>query len=812
MKTKYFFHYVFLATLAAAFSFAMSIAEKRDELETTKSTETDRQELRVIHEAIAEKRDELNKVYQEMQGKLLYDEKGQNGAEVNIEIASQYKDKILKLRKEISALEEEWRALATETKNGEFEGLWHEPDTTVGQLVLDYASNDFVYLMPPEVAGMKVSVSSRLSVPKASWGGMLDLILSSVGVGVKQIGPFIKQIYFLRLSQSGVFQITENRELLITLPQEAKVAFVCSPSSGDLRRIVQFLEKFVPAEQVTVQIIGGQLVLVGPVRDIADVMKVYDFVASPKRAQEHRIVTFKGLDCEEVAKVLTSIFEGDSSSATTTEPGADGKPTMFMPQENSFGFRIIALKCPASSLFLMGNHEQIEKAREIIKEIEASIGEVQEKSIYYYACRHSDAEELAKVLSQVYARMVGAPQQGGGGPLESRGSSKFDFMNVQKEMIQAREHAEDSLIVESSPISTKSLGSSSNPVVSENFIIDQKTNSIIMVVEKYIEPKLKELLHRLDVPKKMVQIDVLLFEKRVSDSSSMGLNLLRTGDAATDKHKDWITWNDPKSTKKKKHSKKERDNDHEKGILEYFISRGAHGILPAFDLAYQFLMGQEDIQINANPTLTTVNQTPAKMAVVDQISINTGVVEMDDDHVKDSYSRAEYGITIQITPTVHSKIDEDGAEGPKDVTLATDIIFDTTQSDKHDRPNVTRRNIKNEVRVLDGESVILGGLRRKNSSGAQQSVPFLGEIPFFGKLFSSSTLSDATTEMYILLTPHILPDDHEKWVSARYQELMRRPGDTPEFLHEVLEAKNQAKFVLMERSMRMIFGKPDVMQ
>jgi hypothetical protein len=66
--------------------------------------------------------------------------------------------------------------------------------------------------------------------------------------------------------------------------------------------------------------------------------------------------------------------------------------------------------------------------------------------------------------------------------------------------------------------------------------------------------------------------------------------------------------------------------------------------------------------------------------------------------------------------------------------------------------------------------------------------------------------------MYILLTPHILPDDHEKWVSARYQELMRRPGDTPEFLHEVLEAKNQAKFVLMERSMRMIFGKPDVMQ
>ena len=333
-----------------------------------------------------------------------------------------------------------------------------------------------------------------------------------------------------------------------------------------------------------------------------------------------------------------------------------------------------------------------------------------------------------------------------------------------------------------------------------------------MVVEKYIEPRLKELLNRLDVPKKMVKIDVLLFEKRVSDSSSIGLSLLRTGDAATDHSKEWVTWNSPNSTKKKKgkHDKdKDKENDVENGILEFFISRTTHGGLPPFDLAYQFLLGQEDIQINANPTLTTVNQTPAKMAVVDQISINTGVVEMDDEHVKDSYSRAEYGITIQITPTVHSKLDEDGAEGPKDVTLVTDIVFDTMQSDKHDRPNVARRNIKNEVRVLDGESVILGGLRRKNSGGSQRSIPFLGEIPILGKLFSSSTLSDATTEMYILLTPHILPDDHAKWESERYQELMRRPGDTLEFFRDVMEAKSQTKKMVMERSLRMIFGSPD---
>lgn len=810
MSHKFLLHSLFIATITVSFSFAMTIAEKREMLKTTQTNETDRQELKVIHEAIAEKREALNKVYREMQEKLLYDAKEGTLDDAKTALAAKYKETILQLRKEILALEEEWRSLSSDSKDEEFEGLWHQPDTTVGQLVIDYASNDFVYLMPPEVAGMKVCVSSRLSVPKASWGEMLDLILASVGVGVRQIGPFVKQVYFLRLAQSGVFQITEDREILVTLPQEARVAFVCSPPSGDLRRIVQFLEKFVPAEQVTVQIIGGHLVLVGPVRDIIDVMKVYDFVASPKRAQEYRIVTFKGLDCEEVAKVLTSIFEGESSSIST-EAGPDVKPNMFMPQETSFGFRIIALKYPASSLFLMGKHEQIEKACEIIKDIEASIGEVQEKSIYYYACRHSEAEELGKVLSQVYSRMVGLPSKGGSGDGESRGAPKFDLMTQQKEWIDAREHAEDSLIVESSPISTAPPKSSSSTVISENFIIDQKTNSIIMVVEKFVEPKLKELLQRLDVPKKMVQIDVLLFEKRVSDSSSIGLNLLRTGDAATDKNKEWVTWNDPKTSKlhgSKKH-KKSREKDLEKGILEFFISRNGVAGLPSFDLAYQFLMGQEDIQINANPTLTTVNQTPAKMAVVDQISVNTGVVEMGEDQLKDSYSRNEYGITIQITPTVHSKLDEDADEGAKDVTLATNILFDTVQPDKNDRPNVSRRNIKNEVRVQDGESVILGGLRRKNSAGSSHAIPFLGEIPILGKLFSSTTLIDANTEMYILLTPHILPDDHERFASARYQELMRRPGDTPEFLQDVLEAKAQTKKWIMERSLRMIFGKPD---
>ena len=791
---------------------AVTFAEKREQFASSSGGSSSSQEFKTIQESLTQKRKELQLIYVEMQTLLFSDANVDNVlSSEQVKIADTYRKKISSIKKEIRSLEQEWKDLALGESEDEIEGLWHQPDSTIGQLVIDYSSGDAVFVMPPDIAGYKIHLSSRLSVPKAAWNEMLEVILANFGIGIKQLTPFVKQLYFLRLNQSGLRCITDDRKMLDALPSEDRIAFVCSPPSGELRRILQFLEKFAPQEQLAVQMVGGHLVLVGDVREVKDLMKIYDFIASPKRAQEYRILTLQRADSEEVAKILTCIFEGEMTRAG--EGGSMGPSMMMGSQDASFGFRVIPLKFPASSLFFIGKHEQIEKAMHIVQDLETSIGEVQEKTIHWYACRHSEAEELAKVLSQVYMKMMGLTPQG---PSKSGGNSvpKADPLATMQAKIQAREHAEDSLIVDVPPISLSPEKTKGSQAISENFIVDSKTNSIIMVVENYVYPKLKELLHKLDVPKRMVQIDVLLFEKKVSDSSSMGLSALKLGHDASGKSKGGLMWSDVmhEGDKGKKHGKKKERGGQGGvgGLLEFVFSQRKNGFFPAYDLAYQFLLTQEDIQINANPTVTTVNQTPAKIAVVDQMSINTGAVEFDNDHFKEAYSRAEYGITIQITPTVHAKIEDESGEEPKFVTLATDIIFDSTRPDKHDRPDVTRRNIKNEVRVQDGETVILGGLRRKLSSGQQQMIPFLGELPGLGKLFSMSSLSDLNTEMFIFLTPRILPDDHEQWKEMRAKELSKRPGDTPEFLNEVLEARQEKKERLMAKSLRMLFGKPDI--
>ena len=113
--------------------------------------------------------------------------------------------------------------------------------------------------------------------------------------------------------------------------------------------------------------------------------------------------------------------------------------------------------------------------------------------------------------------------------------------------------------------------------------------------------------------------------------------------------------------------------------------------------------------INANPSVLTINQTTARVAIVEEFSINTGVVEIDTTGgttLKDFFTRGQYGVTLDITPTIHMRedFDEWDEDIPDYITLDTNVNVDTIQNEpilNPNRPVVTRRNIHNEVLIPD---------------------------------------------------------------------------------------------------------------
>lgn len=737
---------------------------------------------------------------------------------------SEYKalmEKIAEIRNVRNNLQVTWREMAAKSSVDESYALWHQPEATIGQLVIDYGSNNYVYLLPHEIASIKLNVDSNLPVPRASWNEMLEIILTQNGVGIKQLNPYLRQLYFIKEDKSNLKLITSKRQELEYLRPEERICFVITPEPVEIRRTFAFLDKFINPNSTALQMIGRDIIVIATVAEIQDLLKLFDFVSQNRGDKEYKVVSLKRVDADEMSKILSAIFDHLSDEQINVEQndkgrkGSKQKTSSSNPQAPN-GLKVIALSHVARAMFLVGTKEEIKRAEEIIYQVENQVGDSQEKMIFWYTAKHSDPSELADVLTKIYKLMVEnrsefanndsqsdpvlsplPPPLPGDGPFSPTGNPRQPF--PPRDAYEDDYYLNDRYVVDDSPIE---IDRNQDPNLNRNnFIVDPKTGSIVMVVEADILPKMKDLLKKLDVPKKMVQIEVLLFEKRIEKQNEFGLNLLKIGDAACKVNKTGFFFNDLA-----------RGNLC-RGVSEFFISRKeTDSGIPAFDAVYKFLLSQDDIQINANPSILTINQTPAKIEIAEEISMNMGVLQVETNKgvtLKDSFVRANYGIKIEITPTIHlhdSECDDD----PLDyVTLVSAISFETIHPKiiNRDRPDVTRRIINNEVRVADGQTVILGGLRRKVSCDTKESIPFLGELPGLGKLFSMTTMHDNSTEMFIFITPKIVMDPSWDLERIRQEELCKRPGDIPYFLCCLVKAREKEKNRLMEESIRMLLGR-----
>jgi general secretion pathway protein D len=189
--------------------------------------------------------------------------------------------KINDAKENIRILQESWREMVTKPgMKDEGYALWHQPDTTLEQLIIDYGSLDYVYMIPPDIAGIQVSISSNIPIPHASWGEMLEQILLQSGVGIKELNPYLRQLYKIKDDFSTVRLITNDVMDLEAYPSNARVSFVLSPEPMDVKRIWFFLEKFINPNSTVLQRVGRVIMITAEVNAIKDLLKVYDFVTA----------------------------------------------------------------------------------------------------------------------------------------------------------------------------------------------------------------------------------------------------------------------------------------------------------------------------------------------------------------------------------------------------------------------------------------------------------------------------------------------------------------------------------------------------
>ncbi|MEO8348573.1 MAG: secretin N-terminal domain-containing protein [Acidobacteriota bacterium] len=174
-------------------------------------------------------------------------------------------------------------------------------------------------------------------------------------------------------------------------------------------------------------------------------------------------------------------------------------------------------------------------------------------------------------------------------------------------------------------------------------------------------------------------------------------------------------------------------------------------------IAYSFIKNNTDAELLARPQLRISEGQKAQLVIGDRVPIptttfNTGTTIGGNIVPVTSFQYQDVGIKIEVEPRVHHN---------KEVTLKLTIEvsnlngFVEVQAGQR-QPIIGTRNISSSIRLKDGETNFLAGLFRTDKSNTTNSVPFLGDIPILGRLFSKKATTDTATDLVLTLTPHIL--------------------------------------------------------
>jgi len=176
------------------------------------------------------------------------------------------------------------------------------------------------------------------------------------------------------------------------------------------------------------------------------------------------------------------------------------------------------------------------------------------------------------------------------------------------------------------------------------------------------------------------------------------------------------------------------------------------GMLPQnFLLQIEALENSDQGRVLARPRLTTLNGQAASINVgtSDYYQVTTtdknGVVSSD-------YRAFSTGITLSITPYLTQSGQITAEIKPE---VKTPLSTSSGSSDNSKPPGTSTRSLSTNVRLRNGETLVLGGLIQTIDLINNTGVPLLSAIPFIGKLFTYKTSSKQVTELAIFITPRV---------------------------------------------------------
>lgn len=151
-------------------------------------------------------------------------------------------------------------------------------------------------------------------------------------------------------------------------------------------------------------------------------------------------------------------------------------------------------------------------------------------------------------------------------------------------------------------------------------------------------------------------------------------------------------------------------------------------------------------KIISSPRVTTLDNEQAKIGQGEEIPY----VTRDEDGVQ-KVEMKDAKLELEVTP----KITSEGKISLK--VIATNKAADWEKVNKNnENPPLVASNVESKVVISDGDTLVVGGIRKQNVTKSTTAVPWLSKIPVLGWLFKSESNVTQERELLIFVTPRIV--------------------------------------------------------
>ncbi len=294
--------------------------------------------------------------------------------------------------------------------------------------------------------------------------------------------------------------------------------------------------------------------------------------------------------------------------------------------------------------------------------------------------------------------------------------------------------------------------------------VDPRTNTLIINDTAQKIDQIRGMIDLLDVSVKQVMIEARIVRATTDFTKEMGVKwgILSQG-IMNNNHllvggSDTTLWN-----------LREPEFDDERGGYTYEIerpqnlnvdlgvtspgaSRIAFGLISLsdfmLDLELSALQADGYGEVISTPKVLTADKQQAKVASGTQIPYQSA--EGGGVNAVSTTEFIDATLSLDVTPS----ITPDGK-----VQMNLNITSDSPGAPTPTgQLTINKNSINTNVLVDNGETVVLGGIFEQQTANSQTKVPFLGDIPYLGRLFRKDIKSDNKRELLIFVTPRIVND------------------------------------------------------